>query len=298
MILVVDPGHFIGITTAADAQSLGLRIRRLLLVRREFGARLLAVPDYWAPLWTELIRPLELQFPELRNDLAELRRASTPAPGLAAPPGATRVWGFNALFSQQAMGGRRNWVERMTSSLLKLAVTGEEVLVFVRLIEGRNTQRRISGHSQIQEITRWRLYVQARTERAIPLPCIRSSRNVSVRWTTRFDQRLPGPGPGVRYPFCPPQEWWKRDTTAVAVRSGKPAFIDGLNNGWSRPNIPGGAGYHWDVYISSHQLAAQIGIDQLNIVEFGAPAAEREPGTIHHIPADRRHLVNDVGWTC
>jgi hypothetical protein len=96
-------------------------------------------------------------------------------------------------------------------------------------------------------------------------------------WTARFDWRLPGSGSGVLYPFVPPVEWWKGSSVAFRTVSSKHAWVDIDGNGWARPNIPNGAGYHWDVYVNT-----QYGQNQINVVEFGAPQSEGMPGQIHH----------------
>ena len=40
------------------------------------------------------------------------------------------------------------------------------------------------------------------------------------------------------------------------------------------------------------------GVDQLNIVEYGAPATEGRVGHLHHVPSKKEGKVHDVGWSC
>lgn len=76
------------------------------------------------------------------------------------------------------------------------------------------------------------------------------------------------------------------------------AWVDAQERGWTRPNIPGGKGHHWDVFFNDPALIASIGVDQVNIVEFGAPAAEGTPSSLHHVPTKKAARVTDTGWSC
>ena len=128
--------------------------------------------------------------------------------------------------------------------------------------------------------------------------CVHHPRNLRERWTSRFDWRLPTASDCARYPFCVPNEWWKGSTTAFRTVSSKPAWIDAHGNGWARPNINGGAGYHWDVFIQDAHAKQAIGVDQINVVEFGAPSTEGRPGHLHHVPSAKQAHVTDAGWSC
>ena len=79
----------------------------------------------------------------------------------------------------------------------------------------------------------------------------------------------------------------------------RPVWIDERGYGWARPNIMGGKGHHWDVYITDVKVAERIGLSQLNIVEFGAPPEQGRPGSLHHLPKQKQgRLRDDTGWTC
>lgn len=85
----------------------------------------------------------------------------------------------------------------------------------------------------------------------------------------------------------------------MTTMESKPVYLDAKGNGWARPNINEGKGHHWDVYIRDAALAERIGLDQLNVVEVGAPPKEGPPGSIHHVPAKKKgRLLDDSGWTC
>jgi hypothetical protein len=149
--------------------------------------------------------------------------------------------------------------------------------------------------------TRWVVQVHVKGAEPTAIPCVHCRRNLreGLRWTTRFDPRLPAEADGAKYPFCPPRNWWRRDVAVVQTQESRPVWVDQKNYGWARPNISGGQGHHWDVYITDTNVAERIGLAQLNIVEFGAPVGEGEPGSIHHLPKQKRaRLRDDGGWSC
>lgn len=299
MIAVLDPAFF---SASGDEPAEEGRVRgdvaAALAFLRATGAELVQVDPYWVPLWAELIRPLTIRWPGLRSDFGTLRRAAVRRP-LAPCPEGPHVWGFGPMFDRPDLGLGPEWAQRMAVSVVRLHLaTGRPVVLFTRPVVGRNLIRRRAGHSTIDEVGRWRLYIQPRTPQAVAIPCVWDGRQVAVPWTARFDPRLPGEPDGARYPFCPPARWWKRDVTAVRTHTGKPAFIDARGCGWARPNIPLGAGYHWDVFLSDTQRAEAVGVDQVNIVESGAPSTEGRAGDIHHTPSDKQSKLVDCGWSC
>ena len=87
---------------------------------------------------------------------------------------------------------------------------------------------------------------------------------------------------------------------AVRTVESAPAWVDQAGRGWTHPDIPEGRGYHWDVFFDDPGLVAQIGLSQLNIVAWGAPASEGHPGEIHHIPTTKRSRARniEIGWSC
>lgn len=299
MIVALDPALFVARPMGAAGES-ALRddLKAMLGFLKVTGARLIAADDYWLPLWQELIEPLICNFPRLMGDFAQLRKAGLPR-SLLPFDGPHRIWGFVPMFHQPHLSLDHSWPDRMARAMIRMHLSlGEPIVLFVRPVQGRNIMRHGAGHSVIDETTRWRLYIQPRTAEPVAISCVTRPRNLEVPWTARFDARLPGAEDGARYPFCPPARWWKRPVPAVGTHTSKPAFIDACGCGWARPNIPSGAGYHWDVFVSERTRAHRIGLDQINVVEHGAPPSEGEPGSLHHVPQDKKHVVHDCGWRC
>lgn len=187
----------------------------------------------------------------------------------------------------------------MEAATLRAVATGEDVVLFVRRIEGRNLHVHRAGNTTLDENTRWVLHVQSSIAGRKQILCVYHPRNITETWSTRFDWRLPR-APDARFPFCAPLFWWLRATPVFDTKQSKPCWIDQHGNGWARPNINSGAGYHWDVYIRNPNHVAAIGLDQINVVQFGAPAGEGRPGWIHHVPTGKAGKVNekDRGWSC
>jgi hypothetical protein len=298
VIAVLDPAWFVARDPGPENErALADDLGAVLALLRRSGARLVAAEDYWPPLWKELVQPLERRFPSVRVQLGELRKLGVPRT-LPTLDRSHRVWGFEPMFGHPCLGGE--WADRMAKAVLRLALghAEEPLLLVAREVGGRNVVEHKAGHSVILESTRWRLYVQPGTAQPVAVPAVRSIRQIEVPWTARYDWRLPGAEDGARYPFCPPLKWWKRDVRAVGTHTSKPCFLDGRGDGWARPNIPKGAGYHWDVFLSSPELHDRIGVDQINVVAFGGPASEGKAGDLHHVPQDKVGAVRDLGWTC
>jgi hypothetical protein len=189
----------------------------------------------------------------------------------------------------------------MASAALRAVESGDDVVVFTRGIEQRDIKYHRSGESTLTEITRWMLHVQSKSRGRRQILCIRHSRNITERWTTRFDWRLPCARDGAGYPFCVPEKWWLQKTLAFKTVESKPCWVDALKNGWARPSTNDGAGHHWDVFIHDQDVAKRIGLDQINVVEVGAPAKEGDAGWIHHVPEKKSSKVDAKkkrGWTC
>ena len=205
------------------------------------------------------------------------------------------MWSVRPLFGWSNLAP--GWFEAMEQLLLRCALTGERGVVITRPIEGRNVRRHAVGRCELMEKTRWRVYVHASGAPPWRADCVTHPRNLSSPWTSRFDHRLPGPEDGARYPFCPPLRWWDRDVSAHSTVESKPAWVDRRGSAWIRPAT--GGGHHWDVFIRDVSTAEQIGLDQLNIVEWGAPPGQGKPGDIHHVPTGKAgRLKSDPGWSC
>lgn len=256
--------------------------------------------EYWNDLWTQFGSPLERSLSaQGRRTLQQVRRLGAESRILVPPlnPRAGSVWirGYQQLFGSQYL--TTSWEERMAAASIRAAATREKVILFTRRISGRNLVRYMAGSSTLDETTRWVLHLQPTGIGPVQILCVHHPRNLIENWTSRFDWRLPG-AQGAHYPFCPPNSWWKGSTQAWRTVSSKPAWIDRHDNGWARPNIPNGAGYHWDVFIQSVSLQEAVGLNQINVVGFDAPPKEGMPGHIHHIPGAKAGKISDVGWTC
>lgn len=296
MIGLLDPALFLH-RSEADVE------RDFDAVLRTCAHHSISLPtlaEYWHDLWSQLGLPLERALsPSGKRALQQIRRlgeqSKKPIPPLSH--GAGLVWrrGFQQLFGTQHFAN--SWEERMAAASIRAAATGERVVLLTRRMLGRNLVQHASGGSTLEENTRWVLHLQPKGMGHVQVLCVYHPRNLADRWTTRFDWRLPGTH-GARYPFCPPDAWWKGSTVVWRTVSSKPAWIDRYSNGWARPNIPNGAGYHWDVFIQSIGLRESVGLDQINVVEFGAPQAEGRPGQIHHVPEAKAGKITQVGWDC
>lgn len=296
MIGLLDPALFLPRPEAEVQRDFDAVLRTCA----QHAVSLPTLEEYWQDLWTSLGLPLERSLsPSGKRSLQEIRRlgerSSNEIPSLGQ--GAGLVWrrGFQQLFGPQHFAN--SWEERMAAASIRAAATGEKVILLTRRMPGRNLVQHAAGSSTLDENTRWVLHLQPRGIGPVQVLCVYHSRNLTDSWTTRLDWRLPG-ALGARYPFCPPKAWWKGSTVVWRTVSSKPAWIDHHGNGWARPNIQNGTGYHWDVYIQSVSLQGVVGLGQINVVAFDAPATEGQPGHIHHVPANKNGKLTQTGWQC
>ena len=310
MIGLLDPAFLLPRSGPEGEQEL---VRELDLVARMCQLHGIVVPpfeEYWPHLWSTLGRSLEqsLGRPDAKSAVRQIRRLGEVSGGLIltgngkAATGQAWRRGFSALFGWGPLKG--DWEQRMAEAAVHAAtIANDRVVLLVRRVVNRN----ITEHSAcntagqtttLQENTRWVLHIQPTVLGHRRISCIHHPRNLTQPWTSRFDWRLPVVADGARYPFCPPDRWWNASTQAVRTVSATPAWLDCVQNGWARPHIGGGAGYHWDVYIQVPTWSQAIGVNQVNVVEFGGPRAEGTPGTLHHVPSNKAARVNDCGWSC
>jgi hypothetical protein len=300
MIGLLDPALFL---PRAD-QEVQRELDLVLLACKKHSIELLPLEEYWLDLWSILGRRLETTLkPDAKRPLQELRKLGERGkPTLLSLPMLSTLYGkawrsgFRQLFAATWLGN--SWEDRMASAVLRVIVADRAVVVFTRRVPGRNLQLHAAGGSTLEENTRWLLHVQPKGIGHRQIPCVYHPRNLSERWTTRFDWRLPTVSDGALYPFCPPNRWWKPSTIAFRTVSSKPSWVDKWGNGWARPNIPNGAGYHWDVFIQDPSLEQVVGLPQINVVEFGAPASEGAPGQRHHLPTKKDGKLTGKGWNC
>jgi hypothetical protein len=297
MIGLLDPALFLPRPDQEVERDLGL----VLQACRKHSIELPPLEEYWLDLWSSLGRPLENGLgPAAKRPLQELRklgeRAATHLPEVSGSSGKAWRDGFNQLFGAVCLGS--SWEERMASATVRAVAVSIEVVILTRRVLGRNVQVHSSGGSTLEENTRWVLHVQPKGIGHRQVLCVHHPRNLSERWTARFDWRLPAVSDRARYPFCPPERWWRASSTARRTVSSKPAWVDKKGNGWARPSIPGGAGYHWDVFIQGDALQQTVGLHQINVVEFGAPISEGEPGQLQHVPRAKAGKPTGERWNC
>jgi hypothetical protein len=297
VIGLLDPALFLPRADQDVERDLTLVIRTC----RDHAIQLVQLDEYWRDLWTDFARPLERQLgPSARRVLQELRKWAVTSTRYvpALVPAAGKAWwaGFAQLFGDHALGV--SWEEKMARATLRAVVADQDVVMLTRRIPGRNLASHAAGGSTLDETTRWVLHVQPKGIGHRQILCVHHPRNIRERWTARFDWRLPSSSDGARYPFCPPGHWWKGATPAHRTIESKPAWLDKHGNGWARPNIAQGAGYHWDVFIQDPTLQQVVGLPQINVVEFGAPDREGNAGQLHHVPTAKLGKPTDTGWSC
>lgn len=300
MIGILDPALLL--PRPGDEASLETELDHIAQLCHTRRIELPQLDEYWPDLWRQLGQDLErsVSSHRARQALRELRKRGRPPHGVPPlGPAAGRVYGLRTMFDLDALGP--GWLGRMTKALARASFTGAPTVLLTRRMQGRNLRSHAAANSQLDEVTRWFLYLHLSGSAPRSIHCVHHPRNLSpdLRWTTRFDWRLPAAEDGARYPFCPPPAWWKQCTPAVTTMRSKPVFLDAKGNGWARPNIERGSGHHWDVYIADVELARRIGLDQLNIVEVGAPPSEGSPGSIHHVPGKKEGRRREhSGWSC
>ena len=297
MIGLLDPALFL---FRAEADIIN-DLENVLRASRAHKIELTPLREYWPDLWSQLGRTLEGRLSPAAKHTLQAVRSSAPKTdtGIGALPGnAGIVWrrGFTEMFGNPHL--QPEWTDRMAFAVIRAVSSGRPVVVFCRRMVGRNLVIHSAGNSTLHENKRWLLHVQPNGVGPCQVLCVHHPRNLRERWTSRFDWRLPTEADRARYPFCVPTHWWKGSITAFGTVASKHAWIDGLGNGWARPNINGGAGYHWDVFIHGAATKQAIGVDQINVVEFGAPPTEWRPGHLHHVPSAKQAAVTDAGWSC
>lgn len=252
--------------------------------------------DSWGELQRAHVRPLSGRLSAETQRSVDLLRELITRHGvlirrLSARKG--RCYGVKALFSPRHMD------EALCDEWSKLlcSATGEsdEVVVVGALVLGRNAENRSSEDgTELVERTRWRVYAHLEECAPVAIDVLVHTRNIDERWTTRFDPRLPRSRP---CPFCVPREWHQRRTAVWKTLESKPCWIDSNGLGWARPRT--GGGYHWDVFLKNHTaICKDAGVDQVNVVQHGAPSEQGVAGAIHHAGDKKGRLNEALSWSC
>ncbi len=286
MLAVLDPLLFGGDQPVAESL-----LDEAALILRRTSARIPA-GAYWKKLELELIHPLSRESSRKARIGLDAIRSFVATVQFPQPPARAAVWDFRTLFTQAGP----EWVDVMARTLTGCTLTGEDTILITRHIPQRNVRIHAGPERcRLTEKICWNLRIHVPDVELRRIPAVSSRRNVSVPWTTRFDDRLPAEGESA-FPFCPPQDWFKSSVRAFETHQSRPAWLDAKGNYWACPAT--GWGYHWDVYLQSG-LAGEYGLDQLNIVRWGAPAAEGVVGSLHHVPKEKRQsLKKRTGWSC
>jgi hypothetical protein len=282
MIGLLDPALLLPRGGADPDKVFSDEIDAIVKVCRARSIRLLPIEVYWDDLWSKLGRDLEKQLsPPAQRTLQELRKLGSQHT-LVFKNLQAEVWrrGFRQLFSLGVF--QEDWELPMASAVALAVSIDEPVIVFVRRLEGRNLTIHRVANSTLDENTRWALYVQLPGIGPRQVLCVYHNRNLTAKWTCRYDWRLPSEADGAQYPFVPSNYWWKGSTVAFRTVRSKFAWVDCDGNGWARPNIPNGAGYHWDVFIHSQNWLNKSGKNLINVVAFGVPVTQGRVGDIHH----------------
>lgn len=300
MIIVIDPALFIiensmGTLSSAEESAMNGRIEELNRICREQQGTIPNAPWYWNDLRRDFIGPMiQRTAPgsRLRMGLDRLPYYARSLPQLdIAAQGTTRFWGVKPLFGWERLPEK--WLEIMERLLNGCAACDDETVLVTRIFPGRNMNVIAIGKCTLTEKTRWELKVIRPGCSPRRIRCVRSTRNIAAPWTTRFDEKLPDSG---RFPFCPPPNWWRRDTQVHRTFESKPAWIDRFGSGWTQPAT--GGDYHWDVFLDAQDLQQSVGLNQLNIVAWGNTEG-KVPGDIHHEPKKKKgRLREGAGWNC
>jgi len=216
MLLILDPALFRFM--APDARELD----ELLRVLRGGQASIPRLDPYWTRLQKDWIEPCRVRAddPRVKQALALLdghaRRLQVGGGEVVEVSGFRRIFG----------GLPDDWPKFMEAVLSACVGTGEDLVVFTRLVKQRNAQTLEGlGSCRLVEKTVWRLRIR-RDGGRVDIPLIRGPRNLDVPWTCRYDERLPAEWDGARFPFCPLPTWNDPQTAVHRTRNSRPCWQD------------------------------------------------------------------------
>jgi hypothetical protein len=297
VIVVLDPALFLASQggLAWDEDALRRSLDDVLRICQTLAPSA-CIPDYypyWGRLQRELVSPLRLtcRNPRTKRAIDQLSHCTGT---IQFPPAPTSVTtDLHQLYDWAPLAP--SWLEVMNRVVLGCSLADDTILV-VRLSEGRNLTKHVAtvgtGSCELLEKRVWAVTLTA-PNRQLRVPCVCNQRNVNIPWTARFDDQLPAHEDGARYPFYPPSSW-ENSGTAWRVRESRPCWLDSQGNAWARPATPAPS-YHWDVFLAKAQRD-RIGVNEINVVRYGALPANGAPGFLHHIPKDKASHVSDRGW--
>jgi hypothetical protein len=287
----VHPDGIVGVVAGLD---------EVLSICRRRGILIPMVEEYWDKLSSRWMRPAERATPPRRRGPFQQLRRTAQQLDLPTYLEGTKVWGFRHLFEDLGEPEDR-WADWLAESAVRCCLGGQDVVVFVASVEGRNFAVECHDGTALRHHTRWRVHTQPRGVGPCHLPCWHHRRNVELDWTTRFDPRLPAAADGARFPFCPPSDWASMGVSVWRSVEARPSFVDAHGHGWARPRINDGAGHHWDVYLSDERTRRRLGgVPRLNITAWGSLSDRGDgPGSIHHEGDQAGRIRRDAaGWRC
>ena len=305
MLVVLDPALFPSVDYATRTEHADAELRARMdhanavmaaLAKRGPArvVRSVGTTHVWDKLYSDAIRPISKRLtPATLGALDRLRAHALAGRGLPEPRGIGQCNGARVMFTNSG------WLPIMERVLFACALANEPVYLIVARILGRNIEDRSADGVELHEVTRFRLHLTVKGAPPRAVECVSRARHVNVPWSARLDARLPDALlDGARCPFCPPKDWQRFRTTVWRTRESRPCWLDAHGGAWARPRT--GGAYHWDVYLENRSLVERIGLDQLNIVEFGAPPAQGKVGALHHVPSGKKARIrdNDPSWEC
>lgn len=284
--MLIDPSIFFPFRKGRQVDSatqalLEVRLDCLSLILNRTGARVVFTDQHWAKLYSQHIDAAfeGCSGTKVRAAITMLRRRFQ---SVKSPAGQVTTWGFLPLLVNAGTQAAY-WSDGLALTAVPLLRNAERVMLFTGLDENRNLRTRSSGHCEVREKTRWAVYVGATgLPGATLISCVCNLRNVTIPWTTRYDEKLPDTAPTHGHAFLPVHNWIRRKVSVTCTHAGKPSWIDSGQNKWIPPNTPGHA-YHWDVHFAN-PADSPNGLNPCNIVASECPANEGTPGGVHHVP--------------
>lgn len=249
------------------------------------GVQIATTKAVWLRINTEFLKPLSLR--AKAKDLAPRIRTLQKVVNVVEPPVCNgQTWGVSSLFGFPNVPNSDLWstdIASLATHWIDNDIDVDQQFFFLtRLFEGRNISRKSSGNSSIFEKTLWRVHIQSgTTTNKREILCLSSLRNLDVRWTIRYDDRLPDTAPFDGLSFTPADTWDQLSTVVVRTIRSKPAWVDAHGNGWSDTSTPGVA-HHWDVFLNENTHITKFGDTHVNITCWGTSDRGRAPGAIHH----------------
>lgn len=249
------------------------------------GVQIATTKAVWLRINADFLKPLSSRA-NLKDFMPRIRALQEIVNVVEPPVCNGQTWGVSSLFAFQNVPNADFWMTDIASLATHWIDNdignNQEIVFLTRLLEGRNIRRHNSGCCAIFEKTGWKVHVQSgTTNNSRDILCFSSIRNHDVRWTVRYDDKLPDTAPGDGLPFIPPVTWEDATTKAIRTIRAKPAWVDAFGNGWADTSTPGAA-HHWDVFLNEPAHITKFGGNHVNITHWGSGDRGRAAGSVHH----------------